>query len=100
MSSKDRTETLTKEGCARVNVSKITNIIHSYTLECGFHCSNFLNTLKPCTNIHRKNKGYKYLDDELDNINSDIYKKNNYYYNIPMYENLGKALVLTVLDVF
>ena len=37
MSTKDRMENLTKEGCSRVNVYKLSNIIHSYTLECGYH---------------------------------------------------------------
>ena len=42
MASKDRFESVSKEGCGRVNVYKINNIIHSYTLECGFHCSNYV----------------------------------------------------------
>jgi hypothetical protein len=33
----DRFEEMTKEGCGRVFVFNTTNIIHSYTLECGFH---------------------------------------------------------------
>lgn len=37
MSARDRGEKLTKEGAARVCVYRISNIIHSYTLECGFH---------------------------------------------------------------
>ena len=45
MSHKDRFEELTKEGCGRVVIYKMTNIIHSYTLECGFHCNNFVNEL-------------------------------------------------------
>ena len=45
MSSKDRMEEKTKEGCGRVNLYKICGIPHSYTLECGFHCSNFSNEL-------------------------------------------------------
>lgn len=39
MSTRDRGEKLTKEGAARVAVYKIADIIHSYTLECGFHYS-------------------------------------------------------------
>ena len=45
MASKDRFESVSKEGCGRVNVYKINNIIHSYTLECGFHCSNYVQEL-------------------------------------------------------
>ena len=42
MASKDRFEPISKEGCGRVNIYKINSIIHSYTLECGFHCSNYI----------------------------------------------------------
>ena len=42
MVAKDKLETMTKEGCSRVNFYKMCNIIHSYTLECGFHCSNYV----------------------------------------------------------
>lgn len=45
MFARDRGEKLTKEGAGRVCVYKISNIIHSYTLECGFHFSNILNKL-------------------------------------------------------
>ena len=54
MTSKDRLEEKTKEGCGRVNLYKICGIVHSYTLECGFHCSNYLNELSHPSNIHRK----------------------------------------------
>ena len=51
MKSKDKLEEKTKEGCGRVNIHKICGTIHSYTLECGFHCSNYLNDLAEPTNI-------------------------------------------------
>lgn len=41
----DRFEDMTKEGCGRVHIYNMTNIIHSYTLECGFHQPNQLNYL-------------------------------------------------------
>jgi len=37
MYARDRGEKLTKEGAGRVSVYRMCNIIHSYTLECGFH---------------------------------------------------------------
>lgn len=37
MKARDRFEELTKEGCGRVSIYKATNLIHAYTLECGFH---------------------------------------------------------------
>lgn len=41
MNFKDRFEDMSKEGCGRVAIYKLGNIIHSYTLECGFHCNNY-----------------------------------------------------------
>jgi cytosolic carboxypeptidase protein 5 len=35
MNSKDRNEERTKEGCGRVVMHRMANIIHSYSLECG-----------------------------------------------------------------
>ena len=37
MGSKDKHDTYTKEGCARVFAFKLSGIVHSYTLEQGFH---------------------------------------------------------------
>jgi hypothetical protein len=35
MNSKDKNEERTKEGCGRVVMHRLANIIHSYSLECG-----------------------------------------------------------------
>ena len=52
MNAKDKGETLTKEGAGRVCIYKICNIIHSYTLECGYHYTKNLNRLvEPCNTI-------------------------------------------------
>lgn len=36
MKAKDRLDTYSKEGCARVYIHKLFNLIHSYTVECGY----------------------------------------------------------------
>lgn len=61
MSAKDRNEDRTKEGCGRVCFFKEYGLIHSYTLECGFHSNNYISPLPPPVNIHRK---YKYLKEK------------------------------------
>ena len=53
---KDRNEDLTKEGCGRVCFYKQYGVIHSYTLECGYHSNNYITPLNVATNIHRKFK--------------------------------------------
>lgn len=54
MSVKDRNEDLSKEGCGRVLFYKQYGLIHSYTLEMGFHSSNYVSTLSLPNNMHRK----------------------------------------------
>jgi hypothetical protein len=40
MKMKDRFEELTKEGCGRVFAHKCSGMIHSFTLELGYHFTN------------------------------------------------------------
>lgn len=56
MKWKDRKEVMTKEGCSRVNIYKLTNIIHSYTLECGYHLSSVIQKLAEPSNLNQKIK--------------------------------------------
>ena len=44
MSSKDRHDMYTKEGCARVYAFKTANILHAYTIEMGFHACTSSNS--------------------------------------------------------
>jgi hypothetical protein len=50
MKSKDKNEEQTKEGCGRVVMYKEFGIIHSYTIECGYHYNMFNNILDPLSN--------------------------------------------------
>lgn len=56
MTAKDRLEEKTKEGCGRVCFYRQYNLIHSYTLECGYHSNNYAITLPAASNTHRKFK--------------------------------------------
>lgn len=49
MKAKDRNEDISKEGCARVVFYKEFGLVHSYTLECGYHLNSYDNTLDPAT---------------------------------------------------
>jgi len=54
MTQKDKNENRTKEGSGRVQVYRVANLIHSYTLECGFHLSNAYYPLpQPCNRKKR-----------------------------------------------
>jgi hypothetical protein len=37
MTAKDKQEAKMKEGCGRVIVHKLSNLLHSYTIECGYY---------------------------------------------------------------
>ena len=56
MKAKDRNEDISKEGCARVVFYKELGIVHSYTLECGYHLNSYDNPLLP-----EKNASARYL---------------------------------------
>ena len=59
MNAKDRCDSLSKEGCGRVVMYKVADIIHSYSLECGILSPNNLNTPTepPNTNFSVNGKG-------------------------------------------
>ena len=48
MKCRDRNEGKTKAGCGRVVVAKEFGLVHSYTLECGYHS---VSDLKPIVNL-------------------------------------------------
>ena len=50
MNARDRGEDMTKEGCGRVVVYRLANIVHSYTLECGIVSCNSMNNLPDAMN--------------------------------------------------
>ncbi len=54
MKAKDRNEDISKEGCARVVFYKEFGLVHSYTLECGYHLNTVDNILEPEKNIRNK----------------------------------------------
>jgi len=97
MNSRDRNEKLTKEGSGRVSIYRLCNLIHSYTLECGLHFSNELNKIA----LPPSNKGCC-EEDEVSDINSSMYQNSNgpTYYNIEIYKNLGKGMLVSILDTF
>lgn len=69
------------------------NIIHSYTLECGFHTPNTLNILPAPKDPQLKYLGeYKY---------TEVFEtEQNQFYTPVSYMNLGKAILISLLDVF
>jgi len=43
MKSKDKTDMRSKEGCGRVFAFQEMGLVHSYTVECGYHYPSKVN---------------------------------------------------------
>ena len=75
--------------------------IYSYTMECGYTCSGMLNELAPLTNPHRKVDRLGVVHDDIDNIKSGYYcSGKQVYLTIRAYENLGRCILISILDLF
>lgn len=73
---------------------------YAYTMECGYTSSVYLNEIAPIENGHRKFDRMSIIPDELENIKSPYYAKKNVYFSIRSYENLGKNILVSILDLF
>ena len=73
MSSKDKNDSHTKEGCARVFVHRLFNMIHSYTVECGYFAPGKLNPLIEI-DPNRINSGEYHYVDSWENCSTKKYK--------------------------
>lgn len=63
MSSKDKNDSHTKEGCARVFVHRLFNMIHSYTVECGYFAPGKFSPLIGVDQNAIIPGNYSYVDD-------------------------------------
>lgn len=99
MTLKDRNQDLTKQGCGRVVFQRDMNQIYSYTMECGYTCSNYLNQLSSLNAPHRKIDRLGIIADDIDNVKS-VYYAGKTYFTIRSYENLGRCICISILDLF
>jgi cytosolic carboxypeptidase protein 5 len=86
MRASDKRDGLSKEGSGRVALYKQTNLVRCYTLECNYNTGKVLN---PISNP----------EDEITDINSRVYSEGFPKYNIPIYEDVGKAIAVSALDL-
>lgn len=95
MSSKDRNEERTKEGCGRVVMHRMASIIHSYSLECGIIAPLKQNPIYPP--LHR--------DFELGGRRMEAQtwmpsQHSEHFFTQESYRQLGQAMLVSILDVF
>ena len=102
MNAKDRFENLTKEGCGRVVMHKEANIIHSYSLECGIISAINFNTIPEPSNTDFRADGKGFLPEEIEGSDYEGIKMadSSVLFTQDSYRNLGKNLLVSILDVF
>lgn len=70
-------------------------------MECGYTCSGSFNELAPLSNPHRKFDRLGVVHDEIDNVKSGYYcTGKQVYLSIRAYENLGRCILISILDLF
>lgn len=97
MKMKDKGEPLTKEGCARVVISKMANVIYSYTVETAiFPYLNKEATLPVSNSDFRLNQDYYFENPKVEDLINRYNIKNQLFLDNMM---LGNALMVTILDI-
>jgi hypothetical protein len=93
MKSRDKNEELTKEGCGRVAIHRLSGIIYSYTIECGMFSNRSLATAPPLSNRLFYPKGFKPPEDPgpCDSPRMQVPED---------YQELGTAILISILDTF
>lgn len=86
MRSTDKHDKLSKEGSGRVTFFKELNILRSYTLECNYNTGRVLNKIL-------------YSEGDLTNINSQVYSNGPPKYDISIFEDVGKAVGVALIDL-
>ena len=86
---KDKREGLSKEGSGRVALFKASNLPRCYTLECNYHSGKVINDI-PITPLD---------NDEQDQFSSPLYENGPPPYDIGIFENIGKGICVTMLDM-
>ena len=93
---------MTKEGCGRVVMHKESKIIHSYSLECGIISANTVDTVpEPSNSLFKtSDKGFKSEAIEDSNYQGIRMPDNSVLFTQDSYRNLGKNMLVSILDVF
>lgn len=105
MACKDKKDGLSREGCGRVSIGKLTGIPNCYTLECNYASGRTINRLTPkvikATGQHEpeipvtdcKSKIYEDCF-----IKGQLIKNKAPVYNIEIFEDVGRAFCIGLLD--
>lgn len=86
MRASDKRDGLSKEGSGRVAFYKQTNIIRCYTLECNYNTGRVINTITA-------------PEDDVTDNSSSIYSGGHPRYTVKIFEDVGRAIAITALDM-
>lgn len=97
MNVKDKKDGLSREGCGRVAIHKETNLPHCYTLECNYASGRRINHLPP--KFNKINGTVEPETSRVTDMHSRMYTKNKApNYNIEIFEDVGRAFCVGLLD--
>lgn len=86
MKTSDKRDGLSKEGSGRVAFYKQTKIVYCYTLECNYNTGKTINTIiSP--------------EDEVTDNECSLYSYGPPKYTVKIYEDVGKAIAISALDL-
>jgi len=77
MKCKDKADTRSKEGCGRVFAFQEFNIIHSYTLECGYHYPSKTNKIANLAKCYPNDQFHHTIEEDY---TSKIYEEGAPYF--------------------
>ena len=107
MNCKDKKDGLSREGCGRVSIGKLTELPNCYTLECNYASGKNINRLTP--KVIRAT-GQHEPETAVTDVNSKMYedcfikghqiKNKTPAYTIEIFEDVGRAFCIGMLDFF
>lgn len=105
MQCKDKKDGLSREGCGRVSIMKLTGLANCYTLECNYASGRKINHLAPKlikasgqheAEIPITDKNSKLYIDAKTNAKKDAAPP----YTIEVFEDVGRAFCIGLLDFY
>ena len=107
MNCKDKKDGLSREGCGRVSIGKLTSLPNCYTLECNYASGRTINRLTPkvirATGQHEPEVP---VTDAHSKIYEDCFIKQQQIknkappYTIEIFEDVGRAFCIGLLDFY
>ena len=108
MSVKDKKDGLSREGCGRISIMKMTGLANCYTLECNYASGRRINMLAPKLN---KETGvienetpitdpYSKHYTECVTRTGDVRREMAPPYTIEVFEDIGRAFCIGLLDFY